>query len=94
MCSSNKIATCHTARIVQQWMDRHNIHHLPWLAKSADLSPIKNLWSYLAREVEKEHAKTVPQLKAAIARTWQGLPQELLTFTISIATLVSARSDR
>ncbi len=62
-------------------MDRHNIHvyQLPWPAKSADLSPIENLWSYLAREVEKEHAKTVPQLKAAIARTWQGLPRELLT---------------
>ncbi len=65
-------ATCHTAGIVQKWMRRHNIHQLPWPAKSADLSPI---W---AREVEKEHAKTVPQLKAAVARAWQGLPIDVL----------------
>ncbi len=71
-------ATCHTAGIVQKWMRRHNIRQLPWPAKSADLSPIENLWSYLAREVEKEHAKTVPQLRAAVARAWQGLPIEVL----------------
>ncbi len=85
-------ATCHTARIVRRWMDRHNIHLLPWPAKSADLSPIENLWSYLAREVEKEHAKTVPQLKA-IAQAWQGLPRELHV-TIWVATHAGARRDR
>lgn len=70
-------ATCHTARIVKTWLNRHNVNLLPWPAKSADLSPIENLWSYLAHKVEAKRPKTVPELTAAVTQAWQSLDSNL-----------------
>lgn len=70
-------ATCHTAHIVKDWLDRHNINLLPWPAKSADLSPVENLWSILAHRVEEKRPKTVAELTAAINQEWQSLDMNL-----------------
>lgn len=70
-------APCHTAHIVRNWLDRHNVNLLPWPAKSADLSPMENLWSYLARKVEEKRAKTVPELTLTVTQAWQSLDPNL-----------------
>jgi len=76
-------ATPHTAQIVQDWMVGHRISLLPWPAKSADLNPMENIWSYLARKVEATHPRTVPELTAAIAQAWDSLDQDLINSLIS-----------
>ncbi len=75
-------ATCHTARIVKEWLRRHNIELLTWPAKSADLSPIENLWSCLARKVEERQPRTAGELTTSIQEEWCSLDVGLITLLL------------
>jgi hypothetical protein len=76
-------ATCHTARSVRQWLDDRNIQLLPWPAKSADLSPIENLWNVLARRVEDMHPRTIEELTTSINESWESLDNDLIENLVS-----------
>ncbi|GFU60734.1 transposable element Tcb1 transposase [Trichonephila clavipes] len=41
----------HEARIVQRFFVNHQIELLPWPARSAELSPIANMWSMVAQRL-------------------------------------------
>ena len=45
---------------------------------SPDLNPIENLWSILAREVEKVQCETVEELQDVIAAAWEDLDKDVL----------------
>ncbi len=76
-------ATCHTARSVQQWLHAHNLQLLPWPAKSADLSPIENLWNVLVRRVEDMHPRTIEELTTSINESWESLDNDLIENLVS-----------
>ena len=44
-------ASCHTAQVVKNKIDELRIGVLDWPAYSPDLNPIKNLWSYIVRNI-------------------------------------------
>ena len=68
-------ASVHTAKLVKDWKDDHNLKTLPWPAKSPDLNIIENLWFILKHNLQKNlHSiKTVNDLKSAISRTWENV---------------------
>lgn len=41
---SCKMAQCHKARKVKEWLGEHQIQTKEWPGHSTDLNPIKNLW--------------------------------------------------
>ena len=45
----------HRANVVDTFLDDHDIHHMDWPAKSADLNPIKNVWGSLKRRISRIH---------------------------------------
>lgn len=59
-------ATCHTAKKVKTWMTQNNIPLLPWPTSSPDMSPIETLWGVMKKELRKNPAKTVNELKTKI----------------------------
>ncbi|GFU98880.1 transposable element Tcb1 transposase [Trichonephila clavipes] len=70
----------HVARIVQRFFVNHQIELLPWLARSADLSPIENMWSMVAQRLTKitPPAATPDQLCQRVEAAWSAVPQECI----------------
>ncbi|GFV62046.1 transposable element Tcb1 transposase [Trichonephila clavipes] len=54
------------------------IELLPWLARSADLSPIENMWSMVAERLTQitSPAATPDQLWQRVEAAWSAVPQE------------------
>ena len=46
-------ATCHTSRVVKQWLQDEGITSTEWPALSPDLNPIENLWDYVKKKFNK-----------------------------------------
>ena len=40
-------ASAHTAHSVRDWLAEQDINVLPWCARSPDLNPIENIWSWM-----------------------------------------------
>jgi transposase-like protein len=81
-------ATCHTARVTQQFLNDHHIAVLPWPAQSPDLNPIENVWSHLQHEVDEVRVNGLQGLWATTQRVWNEMPADLL------ATLVESMPRR
>lgn len=69
-------APCHTAKIVKTWFQEHNIPVLKWTSSSPDLSPIETLWHNMKKQLRKNPARTVPELKATLQNVWNNIPPE------------------
>uniref|UniRef100_A0A914V505 Transposase n=1 Tax=Plectus sambesii TaxID=2011161 RepID=A0A914V505_9BILA len=52
----------HRARIVQQWFMTNQIRVLDWSSQSPDLNPIKNLCSFIQKEVQKHQPRNLDDL--------------------------------
>uniref|UniRef100_A0A8C6XLX5 Tc1-like transposase DDE domain-containing protein n=1 Tax=Naja naja TaxID=35670 RepID=A0A8C6XLX5_NAJNA len=70
-------APCHRAKSVQQWMKRHGVRLLDWLAQSPDLNPIENLWAKIGYEISKKHPKTKQELTESIIAAWHHIVTKL-----------------
>ena len=67
-------ATAHTAKgsiaVIHQLIG--NLHKHP--AKSPDLNPIEDMWSYLDRKVKESKITTITSLKRKLNKEWNNLP--------------------
>lgn len=66
-------ATCHTSKLVNQWLKRNKINVMKWPANSPDINPIENLWGVLARKVYAvgRQFNDIESLKKVIVDSWQ-----------------------
>ena len=55
-------AYCYKANIITDWMDENDDNCTTWPEHFPDLNPIKNLWDYLKRKLEKLSTTTLSQL--------------------------------
>lgn len=39
----------HREKLIKEYFYENNIEFLPWCARSSDLNPIENLWSYMMK---------------------------------------------
>ena len=61
-------ARAHRARVVSDYLQRRNIHTLPWPGISTDLSPIEHVWDILSKRVRRRtpQPRTLGELGAAL----------------------------
>ena len=69
--------TAHTADSVKKWFQRQHITLLPWSARSPDLNPIKNIWSWMDKKLSRQNVKSIAQMKLALEKIWNKIPKEL-----------------
>ena len=70
-------APCHTANSMKDYFNNKHIRLLPWCARSPDLSPIENIWSWMDRKMLDIKITSKEHLKQVLTSTWQSIPKEL-----------------
>jgi transposase len=73
-------ASCHRAKFTVKWLKKKRIEMILNPAKSPDLNPIENAWSWMAHSVysDRDAYQNVDELKAAIYQAWEKMPQEYI----------------
>ena len=72
-------APIHVCKVAEAALKAKGVEVLPWPALSPDMSPIENLWDYLARRVRAcPFVHTEDQLWDAICLQWSLIPQATL----------------
>ena len=73
-------AKCHTAKESMEFLEKNGIQGQLNPAKSPDLNPIENAWSWMAREVYsgKPAYENVDDLREAIFKAWDAMPQDFI----------------
>ncbi|CAF0915392.1 unnamed protein product [Brachionus calyciflorus] len=69
-------ASAHTAHLVSDWFKEQNIEVLPWCARSPDLNPIENLWSYMDAKMVNTKVTSIEHLKEVLHKEWLKIPTE------------------
>jgi len=70
-------APMHTSGIVAEWLHNKGVSVIDFPAYSPDLNPIENLWSIMAREVERFQCSTDEELGDVIIKVWNELRTEV-----------------
>lgn len=69
----------HTARLVTQYLQEHNIEVLEWPANSPDLNPIEHLWDVLQRRLrDRPAAANLNDLAEMLQEEWNNIPREII----------------
>ena len=63
---------------IKDWLHNNGITCLDFPPYSPDLNPSENLWSDVARRVEKHQAPSPEQLQDVVAEKWQETAKKLL----------------
>ena len=76
-------ATCHTAKIIGQYLDNNNISYIsPWPGNSPDLNPIEHVWAGMKRLLRDRDTSSLPKLEAQINDIWKNLDRDYLKVLI------------
>ena len=59
-------------------MEEKRLNLMPWSARSPDLNPIENLWSWMDYKLQKSKPTNLVQLKTQMQELWNTMPQELI----------------
>lgn len=83
-------ASIHRSKDTKEWLNRKGIKTENWPSKSPDMSPIENLWAWIAKRVygNKPRYETIEELKKAIWKAWDDIPYDLLK------KLINSMKDR
>ncbi|CAF3973982.1 unnamed protein product [Rotaria sp. Silwood1] len=65
------------AQIVTEWLNSKGIECFPWPSSSPDLNPIEHLWVHIKRELRKEPAKNLKELKQKIQLVWNSIRSDV-----------------
>uniref|UniRef100_A0A0N5BY68 DDE_3 domain-containing protein n=1 Tax=Strongyloides papillosus TaxID=174720 RepID=A0A0N5BY68_STREA len=73
-------ASYHASAKTKKWISDKKISLIDHPSRSPDLNPIENLWGILVRAVYKDNKQysTVQELKEAIVKCWDEIPNEKL----------------
>lgn len=66
----------HTARIIRQFFQDHNIEVLEWPPQSPDASPIENLWEIVDKRIDRSKATSLDKLWEEIQRAWYAISSD------------------
>lgn len=68
----------HTAGLVRNFLQEHNVTVLPWPAQSPDMNPIEHAWDMLQRRIQRGGVvhNNQRELFAALQQAWEDIPQE------------------
>ena len=47
----------HRARIVREWMENNEMNVLDWPARSPDLNPVENFWSFPVKKINAQRIR-------------------------------------
>ncbi|RNA26121.1 Mariner transposable [Brachionus plicatilis] len=61
--SSKDGAPAHRAKLIKEEFGENNIAMLPWCARSPDLKPFKNFWSYIDAKFGETKLTSIEHLK-------------------------------
>ena len=67
----------HRTRLVTKWLDENNVKRIEWPSFSPDINPIEHFWDEMERRVKKESPKNERELKEALVRVWQSIPDKI-----------------
>lgn len=70
-------APCHKAKKVMRFLHDLDVQVMPWPARSPDLNPIENLWSWIDRQLLNYSIETTEQLKDVLPQIWLQVPVEM-----------------
>jgi hypothetical protein len=71
-------APCHRAKSVEKWFSDHKVTTLAWPANSPDLNCIKNLWSWLDKQIAKENIQRLNHLKGCVTKHLNNVPKSII----------------
>lgn len=69
-------APCHRSRLSMQWFEENDVPLLPWPARSPDLNPIENVWSYMGAKLAQSRPKTIHELRTMTSLIWSDISIE------------------
>lgn len=70
----------HTAKIVQRWLLEQNSEVVQWLAQSADLNSIENLWAVVKRRIAQydREPSNMEELWNQVKLEWEKIPCQVM----------------
>ncbi|XP_071037000.1 uncharacterized protein [Parasteatoda tepidariorum] len=76
-----------------EYLESEDIQRMDWTAKSPDLNPIEHAWDALGRAITMSQppSRTILELKIALVKEWEGLPQLLINSLIN--SIKQSRKD-
>lgn len=63
----------HTARITQNFLQESAITVAEWPPFSPDLNPIENLWALLKGRIQRQHPRSMRELRDEIQSSWDAI---------------------
>ncbi|KAF2887585.1 hypothetical protein ILUMI_18588 [Ignelater luminosus] len=84
-------APCHMAKITRTWFQDHNILLLKYTFSNPDLSSIKTLGHNMKKQLRKNPACTVSELRATLQNIWDNIsPEECASLVDTIPSRIKA----